>query len=126
MNLADTLRPCGPVVDAPAAERVREALVKAAEREGWTALLDRVWPALEPICAASPYLAGLMRRGPERLRATLEAAPQDRMADILARTAQVAQMPDLSAGGKALRGLKAEAHLAIALADLGGSGTWRP
>ena len=68
MSLADFLRPCGPVVDTAAAERLYEVLSKAAERDGWMARLKQVWPSLEPIAGASPYLAGLMRRAPGQLR----------------------------------------------------------
>lgn len=118
MSLADFLRPCGPVVDAASAERLFETLSKAADRDGWSARLKQVWPALEPIAGASPYLAGLMRRAPGQLRQALEA--EDPMADILRQTQGVADQSDLIAGAKILRALKADAHLTIALADLGG------
>ena len=118
MSLADFLRPCGPLVDAAAAERLYEVLSKAAERDGWSARLKQVWPSLEPIAGASPYLAGLMRRAPGQLRQALEA--EDPIADILRQTQAVADETDLIAGAKTLRALKADAHLTIALADLGG------
>jgi glutamate-ammonia-ligase adenylyltransferase len=118
MSLADFLRPCGPLVDAAAAERLFEVLSKAAERDGWSARLKQVWPSLEPIAGASPYLAGLMRRAPGQLRQALEA--EDPIADILRQTQAVADETDLIAGAKTLRALKADAHLTIALADLGG------
>lgn len=118
MSLAGFLRPCGPVVDAAAAERLFEVLSKAAERDGWSARLKQVWPSLEPIAGASPYLAGLMRRAPGQLRQALEA--EDPIADILRQTQAVADETDLIAGAKTLRALKADAHLTIALADLGG------
>jgi len=118
MSLADFLRPCGPVVDSAAAERLFEVLSKAAERDGWSARLKQVWPSLAPIAGASPYLAGLMRRAPGQLRQTLEA--EDPIGDILRQTQAVANETDLIAGAKTLRALKADAHLTIALADLGG------
>lgn len=118
MSLADFLRPCGPVVDTAAAERLYEVLSKAAERDGWMARLKQVWPSLEPIAGASPYLAGLMRRAPGQLRQALEA--EDPIADILRQTQAVADETDLIVGAKTLRALKADAHLTIALADLGG------
>jgi len=118
MSLADFLRPCGPVVDTAAAERLYEGLSKAAERDGWMARLKQVWPSLEPIAGASPYLAGLMRRAPGQLRQALEA--EDPIGDILRQTQAVANETDLIAGAKTLRALKADAHLTIALADLGG------
>ena len=115
MALADQLKPCGPVVEAKAAERLRVAL---AERR-WTPRLEQAWPALAPIFAASPYLTSLARRDPARLDALLGDAPWVRLEDILARTAAVAGL-DFAAAASALRGLKAELHLLTALADLGG------
>ena len=117
-GLAEQLKPCGPVVDAERVARTREP-VEAAAREGdWLETLYAAWPALEPMFAASPYLAGLPRRSPGRLRAILEAEPDQRLADILAET-------DALAGGAddlraPLRGLKADLHLLTALCDLGG------
>ena len=84
--LGALLVPCGPVVDAVAADRVHERLGEAARERGWTDALDAAWPALAPVFAASPYLGGLARRWPERLRLTLETAPEDRLAAILSAT----------------------------------------
>jgi glutamate-ammonia-ligase adenylyltransferase len=115
MSLAEQLKPCGPVVDLKAAARVRTAVAEALGPQR----LDAVWPALAPVFAASGYLAGLARREPQRLADLLAADPDARLADILRRTAQVAQgEPD--AASRALRRLKAELHLLTALADLGG------
>ena len=112
------LAPCGPVVDAVAADRVHERVAEAARKDGWSAAFEAAWPALAPVFAASPYLAGLARRWPDRLRLTLEAVPEDRLADILSAT-------DALSGGAdevraPLRWLKAELHLLTALCDLGG------
>jgi glutamate-ammonia-ligase adenylyltransferase len=52
--LGDRIGPCGPVVDAAAATRWRERLKPAAEEGGWSDCLDRAWPALAPVFAASP------------------------------------------------------------------------
>jgi glutamate-ammonia-ligase adenylyltransferase len=116
--LGSRLAPCGPVVDAVAADRVHERLSGAASEGGWTGVLDAVWPVLAPVFAASPYLGGLARRWPERLRLTLETAPEDRLVAILSAT-------DALTGGSdevraPLRWLKAELHLLTALCDLGG------
>ncbi|MDO8901453.1 MAG: bifunctional [glutamine synthetase] adenylyltransferase/[glutamine synthetase]-adenylyl-L-tyrosine phosphorylase [Phenylobacterium sp.] len=119
-QLADSLRPCGPVVDPKAAERAREMLAPAALAEGWLDLLDRTWPALAPVFAASPYLAGLARRAPSRLRDILTGDPETRFVDLLARTAATGELETAAEAGPELRRLKAEAHLQIALADLGG------
>ena len=112
------LTPCGPVIDPAAAERARERLVEAADADGWRATLDAAWPALAPVFAASPYLSGLARRWPDRLRAVLDQSPEVRMAEILAETTGlIGGIDDLKCP---LRTLKAELHLLTALADLGG------
>jgi len=109
-SLIKSIKPCGPVVDAGAATRAKEAL----------GLLEG-WPALEPVFAASPYLLSLARRDPVRLRRVLEDDPDARLAALL-RTAghleRRARDVDLVRTG--LRELKAEVHLLTALADLGG------
>lgn len=113
------LRPCGPVVDAEAAERARERLSEAAAEGGWSGVLDAAWPALAPVFAASPYLFGLARRWPDLLRGVLENGPDARLAEVLTRT------DGLSGGADEvrapLRRLKGELHLLTALADLGGA-----
>ncbi|UTP38705.1 bifunctional [glutamine synthetase] adenylyltransferase/[glutamine synthetase]-adenylyl-L-tyrosine phosphorylase [Phenylobacterium sp. LH3H17] len=119
LALAARMTPCGPVADPKAAERARNVLVEAAIRDGWTGELDAAWPALAPVFGASPYLAGLARRDPGRLRALLAAAPDARFADLLDRTAALSTA-DWDRAKTGLRVLKAEAHLMIALADLGG------
>jgi glutamate-ammonia-ligase adenylyltransferase len=112
MTLGARMRPCGPVVDAKAAARTREMLGEAAS-------IAAAWTALAPVFGASPYLAGLARRDAARLAAILESDPDTRLADLLVRTAAVAD-GDPGAASAALRRLKAELHLMTALADLGG------
>ena len=115
MTLADALQPCGPVLDAKAAERLRAHVAATL----WTDALERAWPALEPVFGASPYLASLARRNPKRLADLLEADPAARLDDILVRTAVVADLLPEAAEAP-LRVLKQELHLLTALADLGG------
>lgn len=118
--LGERLTPCSAArVDAPAAARVLSALSEAAEAGGWAAALQAAWPALEPVAASSPYLGGLMRRDPERLRRLLAGDPDTTLAEILARTGECGREP-VEAAKAALRRLKAETHLLTALADLGG------
>lgn len=74
--LGEQIKPCGPVRDHEASERVRERLIEAAEDAGWVQSLERAWPALQPVFAASGYLAGLARRWPERLRQVIECDPE--------------------------------------------------
>jgi glutamate-ammonia-ligase adenylyltransferase len=116
--LGSRLVPCGPVVDTDAADRVLERLSVVAAGGGWSALLDQARPGLAPVLAASPYLAGLMRRWPDQLRAVLEDDPGDRLSDILSRTAALRGGADEVRAP--LRRLKGELHLLTALADLGG------
>ncbi|WP_293484929.1 bifunctional [glutamine synthetase] adenylyltransferase/[glutamine synthetase]-adenylyl-L-tyrosine phosphorylase [Phenylobacterium sp.] len=115
-RLAARLRPCGPVLDAKAAERAREIIADVV----WTPALEAAWSALAPVFGASPYLASLARRDPARLAALLADDPDLRLEDILARTAAVADRSPRDAE-PALRLLKQELHLLTALADLGGA-----
>lgn len=117
--LAAALTPCGPVVDPEAAARARERLAEAASDAGWLRTLDAAWPALAPVFAASPYLFGLARRWPDRLRLTLEEPPAARLAAILAATEALTGGADELR--TPLRRLKGELHLLTALADLGGA-----
>ena len=117
-GLGAALKPPGPVADPRAADRARERLAEAAAQAEWLPELDEAWPALAPVFAASPYLAGIARRWPERLRLTLAEAPEARLAAILDATHALEGPPE--AVRAPLRLLKAELHLLTALADLGG------
>ncbi|MEO8926792.1 MAG: bifunctional [glutamine synthetase] adenylyltransferase/[glutamine synthetase]-adenylyl-L-tyrosine phosphorylase [Caulobacteraceae bacterium] len=117
--LGSTIAACGPVIDAAAAARSREALAEAARGAGWAEELDAAWPALAPIFSASPYLAGLARRAPDPLRRVLADDPGERLEAILAGARACAE-GGAEAGERGLRDLKAELHLLTALADLGG------
>jgi len=117
MALADSLKPCGPVVDDKAAGRARAFIAEAL----WTDRLERAWPALAPVFAASPYLTSLARRDVGRLDRLLAADPDARLGDILLRTAAAADL-GLEDAQATLRELKAELHLLTALCDL--SGVW--
>ena len=117
-GLAARLQPCGPVRAALAAARLHGRLIEAADADDWRTTLDEAWGALEPVFAASPYLAGLARRWPDRLRLTLDGDPEARLADILVATDALTGAPDEAKAP--LRHLKAELHLLTALCDLGG------
>jgi glutamate-ammonia-ligase adenylyltransferase len=112
------IAPCGPVIDRHAADRVKDLADKVACEQGWSAVLKTAWPALEPMFAASPYLASLVRRTPQRLQAILQDAPDARLAAILIETNAVAR--ELEAGKATLRRLKGDLHLLTAICDLGG------
>ncbi len=109
-SLINQLRPCGPIIDAAAGKRAREAL---GDLPGW--------PALEPVFAASPYLTSLARQDSARLGRVLNDPPLARLEAILAEVQRLEQdARDLPAVRKGLRRLKGELHLLTALADLGG------
>jgi glutamate-ammonia-ligase adenylyltransferase len=73
------------------------------------------------IAEGSPYLWELVRIDPARLAALLDADPRTRFEAILTEgTAAVAATSDEAQAMQALRRMKAEAALLIALADLGG------
>lgn len=120
-RLADRLIPCGPILDAKAAERAHEMIVKRATEEAMT-VVDAAWPALSPVFGASPYLAGLARRDGQRLPRLLEGDPEATLAAILAAAQAVAAEPDFETARRTLRELKADLHLVTALCDL--SGVW--
>jgi glutamate-ammonia-ligase adenylyltransferase len=120
-RLADRLIPCGPILDAKAAERAHEMIVKRATEEAMT-VVDAAWPALSPVFGASPYLAGLARRDGQRLPRLLEGDPEATLAAILAAAQAVAAEPDFDTARRTLRELKADLHLVTALCDL--SGVW--
>ncbi len=123
-SLVDRLHPCGPVLNAGIADFVVETLYEVANAEGWRDVLQKAEAALRPIVAASPYLAGIMRRDPQRLRETLISAPEARLRAILLATEALEQQAatleasDVNAAKKILRHLKADTHLLTALADL--------
>jgi glutamate-ammonia-ligase adenylyltransferase len=120
--LSARLKPAGPIVDAAAARRAHDTLASLAADAGWSEALEAAWPALAPVFAASPYLTGLARRAPERLRKTLAETPEKRLTAILRETAALEAKPgDTEHVRVALRRLKGDLHLLTALADLGGA-----
>ena len=119
--LAGRLRPCGPVLDKAAAQRAFDLIVPVARRDGWADDLALGEPALWPVFAGSPYLAGLASRPPERLRVVLQDSAEGGLAAILDGVREVdAGASDLDDAKRRLRQLKAQTHLLTALADLGG------
>lgn len=117
-RLADRLAACGPVLDAKAAERAHEAIAKRVGEA--MPGIEAAWPALAPVFAASPYLAGLARRDGQRLPMILDRDPMETLAATLAAAEAVAAEPDFETARRALRELKADLHLLTALCDLGG------
>ena len=123
--LVERLHPCGPVTNEQAANYVMSDLLDVAGAEGWRDVLRQAEPALKPVFSASPYLAGLCRRDPQRLRETLISPPEARLKAILLaveaveQQAQTVLLHDLNIAKKILRHLKADCHLLTALCDLG-------
>jgi len=76
---------------------------------------------LAGIAEGSPYLWELVRAAPGRLAALLAAAPERRFDEILGEATQaIAATADEASVMRLLRGMKAEAALLIAFADIGG------
>ncbi|HEY1880627.1 MAG TPA: bifunctional [glutamine synthetase] adenylyltransferase/[glutamine synthetase]-adenylyl-L-tyrosine phosphorylase [Caulobacteraceae bacterium] len=121
--LGGLIRPCGPVIDIGAAERAHERLAEAASEDGSVGDVETAWPALEPVFAASPYLAGLATRAPERLHRLLSRSPEASLADVLKRVEARSTDAEIEATESRLRRLKGDLHLLVALSDLGG--VWR-
>ncbi len=121
--LGGLIRPCGPVIDAGAAERAHDRLIESASVAGWSGHLRAAWPALAPVFAASPYLAGLASRAPERLRRLLSGPAETSLADVLESVTACSADADIEGAESRLRRLKGDLHLLVALADLGG--LWR-
>ncbi|MBI1684945.1 bifunctional [glutamine synthetase] adenylyltransferase/[glutamine synthetase]-adenylyl-L-tyrosine phosphorylase [Caulobacter hibisci] len=118
LRLDERLAPCGPIIDDKAAERAHEGIARRVGER--MASIDAAWPALAPVFAASPYLAGLARRDGARLPTILDSDPQARLSQILAAAEAVAAEPDFETARRILRDLKADLHLLTALCDLGG------
>ena len=116
------------LIDAQAARAgVAEWLsgLGAAERAPLAALLAEQ-PLLETLLASlaesSPYLWELTASEPARLLRLLNADPDRHLAAVLAEhAAAAAATDDEDAAKRALRRMKAEAALLIALADIGGA-----
>lgn len=119
-RLVDRLRRPGPTVDPGTASQTLSVIAEAAAEQGWDETFELAEPRLEPVVSASPYLAALCRRWPERLRTILEDAPGPRLETILNEAASLEGGAD--ARRKPLRLLKADLHLLTALCDL--SGVW--
>jgi len=109
----------GPDWDAQIVAQVRAGL--KLEEPGEILERDAVIRLLGGIYAGSSYLAGLVRRDPDRLVRLLKATPEDHLARMQTQVCtELASVPDAKVAMKALRDFKAEAALLIALTDLGG------
>ena len=82
----------------------------------------RVAPILEAIFGNSSFLTRIIRRHPDWLPRLINAAPEETLADLIARTRAASGLATQAEVMQALRIAKAEAALLIALADI--TGTW--
>ena len=121
-SLAGRLRP-GPLDDEAGAGRAAlDRLMSALDRAGEVPdpLSESTANFLSGVFAGSSFLLGLAERQPQRLKATLNEAPDKRFAEILSRAAAdaaaAATQRELMS---ILRQAKNEVAFLIALADLG-------
>ncbi len=124
-RLLDCIRPCGPTIDAAAADRLLEDLRSAADTHGWQEALRQAWPALRPIFSAAPYLAFLARIDPSRLRRAIEDDADQYRAALIDQASRLGDDEDRQIADQSLRRLKMDAHLLIGIADLGGAWSLR-
>mgnify|MGYP001806248690 CR=1 FL=1 len=110
---------------AAAATRLDLALESLPERAELGALLDAnpcVRQVLLGIAEGSPFLLELIRFDPGRLMRALRAPPVQRVAELAALCAREVRAAEGEAAAmSALRRMRAEAALVIALADIGGA-----
>lgn len=115
-----------PFAPAEAARRLADWLgdldpAQASTLAGLCASFPQAKAILEGIAEASPYLFDLMRADGGRLIRLLQCEPDGHLAALIARTvADVAAAADETEVMTALRRMKSEAALLIALADIGG------
>ncbi len=127
-GLASLMREAPVIADADAAalklSQVLERL-DPASREAVEASLSAFPLArqgLLGVAEGSPFLLELIRVDPSRLLRALSDPPADRVAALVAQgRAEVRAAPDEAAAMTALRRMRAEAALVIALADIGGA-----
>ena len=99
-----------PVHDEDAADRLLEALGPRA-----ATLPTLAMQMLRAVGGASPYLSRLIERDPDGLFALLEAAPEQRLAALVASTDAAGDIDDAAALARGLRRLKGEAALLAGL-----------
>jgi [glutamine synthetase] adenylyltransferase / [glutamine synthetase]-adenylyl-L-tyrosine phosphorylase len=137
-----TARPAGPPIATlasrvAAAPRLSDAKASRARLDGWLSEIARsadgkplkrlvadnarVEALLAGIADGSPFLWDLIEGDPARLLRILESEPDLHLSTLLQKAARaIPAMKDEAAAMRALRKLKAEAALLIALADIGG------
>jgi glutamate-ammonia-ligase adenylyltransferase len=113
---SDRIAQAPAIFDAGAAARLREEF-----GAGLDEFPAHVRALLGAAASCSPYLARLMLRRKERLGAMLAASPEEALEQAEADARASAAEDGADAQMRALRLAKADAALAIALADLGGA-----
>ncbi|MGU3492769.1 bifunctional [glutamine synthetase] adenylyltransferase/[glutamine synthetase]-adenylyl-L-tyrosine phosphorylase [Xanthobacteraceae bacterium A53D] len=126
-GLAGEIREAPVLADAAAASvRFDQALerLSAGERDRLDAILARHPKARDValgVIEGAPFLTDVIRREPMRLVLALETAPLTRVDELVADArAAVRAATDESAVMRALRRMRSEAALVLALADIGG------
>jgi glutamate-ammonia-ligase adenylyltransferase len=107
--------------DAARALVARDLAAAGPDLEKVTADHPLVGTLIEGIAEGSPFLWDLIRADPGRLLAIVKADPEQHLASILARSFHAVDATrEEDEAMRLLRGMKAEAALLIALADIGG------
>ena len=125
LTLAERIVSAPSLNDGPAAHaRVQEWLAATPPAAGLSEALGArpmVAALLASLAESSPFLWDLVTADPARFVALLQSDPDHHLAEILAAHGRIAaEAEEIETAMRALRRMKAEAALLIALADIGG------
>ncbi|KAA5599851.1 bifunctional [glutamine synthetase] adenylyltransferase/[glutamine synthetase]-adenylyl-L-tyrosine phosphorylase [Blastochloris sulfoviridis] len=119
--LAARLTTAPQVADPAQAERRLDDLLQHGDLAALVGANPLIRPLLAAIAGGSPFLFELAANDPPRLVRLLAGTPEERLPALIAETrAAVAAAADDAGAMRALRLMKQEAALMIALADIGG------
>ena len=128
LSLVEQIKAAPKPVDRKAAQNHIEHLISSKEEPEFErlALLIDQYPKFHELLAAvaghSPYLLRLIQRNPKRLLRIVESDPDFYFSELISSCGQctITTAGDEAAIKRALRHIKQEAALLIALCDLGG------
>ncbi|MGD9804638.1 MAG: bifunctional [glutamine synthetase] adenylyltransferase/[glutamine synthetase]-adenylyl-L-tyrosine phosphorylase [Hyphomicrobiaceae bacterium] len=122
-RIIETPRPIDPAQEAASLNDLLEDSKEASQHGRLARLLEAplVRDLIGGTINCSPYLAGLIRRDPDRLVRVLDCDPEEHLSRLASELSDVAvAAPTLPDAMRCLREFKNEVALLIALADLGG------